>query len=397
MKNLFVFWDEPLSETGGGIHRCIKCLIEHLPVRGYNVFYFYSKDFYQTFTLQYPKDNKTTLNKYELRQFILDKNCDVILGQEAIFSSTFTKAVYSLNLPDVKLVNQYHTTLLYFRKKLNFDFLKYIWYANPTIKNRLGVVMRAIAYPLWRLRVKIKQNAIYRYNYNFSDVSLLLSEYEIPIMSEIIGGKAQAKCVTIHNPLSWCEIANPRILKEKKKEVLMVSRIYNIEKRIDLALKVWEKLEKSGQAEDWTLRIVGEGVDKEMLEEMTRRLNLQNVRWEGRQDPLPYYQRASIFLLTSIAEGWALTLTESMQNGVVPLAFDSYPAVRSIITDGYDGYLVPTKDIDMMAERLATLMHDCKKREQMALNGLESCRRFTIDKVMDQWKVMLDNLLSDRH
>ena len=65
--------------------------------------------------------------------------------------------------------------------------------------------------------------------------------------------------------------------------------------------------------------------------EMAKSMNLQNVIWEKRQDPRPFYKSASLFLLTSIVEGWALTLTESMQTGVVPLAFDSYPAVRSII------------------------------------------------------------------
>ena len=78
--------------------------------------------------------------------------------------------------------------------------------------------------------------------------------------------------------------------------------------------------------------------------------------------------------------------------GVVPIAFDSYPAIRSIITDGHDGYLIPTKNLKMMANKLYELMHDKAKRERMALNGLQSCKRFTINTVMDQWKDMLNQL-----
>lgn len=220
----------------------------------------------------------------------------------------------------------------------------------------------------------------------------MLSEYEKPIFAKIIGKKDPSKCHVIPNPLSWEDVATPDILKHKKKEVLIVSRIYNSEKRIDLALKIWKILQLQGKTDGWTLRIVGDGIHKNYLMEMAKSMNLQNVIWEKRQDPRPFYKSASLFLLTSIVEGWALTLTESMQTGVVPLAFDSYPAVRSIITDGKDGYIVPSKDVKSMASKLSLLMENKSLRERMALNGIDSCRRFEINAVIDQWEKMLNNL-----
>lgn len=392
MKNLLILWDEPLNITWGGIHRTILCLKENLPPRGINVTYMYSKDGYRTYNHEVEANVIKTYNLIDLRKFIVENKFDIILGQEAAFSSTLTRTIKDLNLPDVKLINQYHCSLLYFDKKLNWDYLKYTWSTDKSISSRIGVFLRGALYPLWRYHVKHTQNKIYKYNYENSNISVLLSENEKPILAKITSDELLTKCFAIPNPLSWDKIESPQILQNKKKEVLIVSRIYNIEKRIDLALKVWKLLESRGRNDGWLLRIVGDGIDKEYLMSMATKLNIKNVVWESRQDPKPLYEKASIFLLTSIAEGWALTLTESMQNGVVPIAFDSYPAVRNIITDGHDGFLVPTKNIKMYADKLEELMNNQTVREQMALNGLISSQRFTIDKVIDKWVDMINSL-----
>lgn len=392
MKNLFVFWDEPLNPVGGGIHRCIINLITFMPQRGYNVKYIYSKDFYQTFNYETEEGKIQNIPLKDLGSFLKEQHCDVVLGQEAVFSSTFTKAFSSISMVDIKFVNQYHNTPLYFQKKLTWDYLKFEWITTHSLKSRLALIARGLFYPLWRWNVKRNQNIIYKYNYDNSDVTLLLSEHEKPHLKKMIGEKDLKKCVVIPNPLSWPEIVSTDILKDKQKEVLIVSRIYNSEKRIDLALKVWRILQDRQLNDGWTMRIVGEGIHEAYLKEMTHALGLKNVIWEGRREPLPFYKRASIFLLTSVVEGWALTLTESMQTGVVPIAFDSYPAVRSIITDGYDGFIVPTKNLEILSDRISKLMHDSDTRERMALNGLRSCRRFEVNKIMDQWQNMLDNI-----
>lgn len=392
MKNLFVFWAEPLNLTGGGIHRCIVTLLKYLPQRGFNVYYLYSLDSYKTFHYKSDNNNECVLSVLELRNFLITHKCDIILGEEAAFTADFTKVVRNLNLPNVKFINQYHCTLLYLDKKLTWDYLRFKWDNDTHFFSRIGIIIRGLFYPLWKFNVRRIQNNIFRYNYLNSDVTLLLSEFEKPIMTKIIGKASLDKCIAIPNPLSWEKISTPDILKNKQKEVLMVSRIYNPEKRIDLALKVWKILEQKKVTRDWTLRIVGDGIHKNYLMKEAQAMHLHNVIWENRQDPRPFYERASIFLLTSVAEGWALTLTESMQMGVVPIAFNSYPAINSIITDGYDGYLIPTKNLKKMAIQLMMLMQDKETRDRIALNGLHSCKRFTIDSVMDQWQDMLNHL-----
>lgn len=97
-------------------------------------------------------------------------------------------------------------------------------------------------------------------------------------------------------------------------------------------------------------------------------------------------------MLTSAVEGLGLTLTESMQTEVVPLAFDSYPALRSIITDVYDVCIIEDDNLDAYADRMKYLMTHKEERERIARNGLDSCKRFTIDKIVSQWVDMINGL-----
>ena len=60
---------------------------------------------------------------------------------------------------------------------------------------------------------------------------------------------------------------------------------------------------------------------------------LQRVFFLKGQKTEPYYNEASIFMMTSSFEGWGLTLTEAQQYGCVPLAFHSFASLTDIITD----------------------------------------------------------------
>ena len=219
----------------------------------------------------------------------------------------------------------------------------------------------------------------------------MLSKYEIPYVLARINGADKSRIVSIPNLLSFPTIENEDILSHKKKEVLVISRLYNNEKRIDKVLDIWKIIQERGFT-DWQLKIVGAGKDEEALKQYARELNLNNYSFEGRQVAYPYYLSASIFMMTSRIEGWGLTLTESMQTGVFPMVWDSYPALKEIITDGYDGCIIPNNDVDEYANRLEWLMTHASERQQIAKNGLMSAKRFEIDKIIDLWVNLIESL-----
>ena len=228
-------------------------------------------------------------------------------------------------------------------------------------------------------------------NYDASDKCVMLSSNDWPTLGRYLKHDVSEKCVTIHNPLTFDTIETAECLCHKKKNVLIVSRLNNFEKRLDRALKIWKKIETGG-FDDWHLYIVGWGLQEKMLHNLARKLKLRNVHFEGRQPSEPYYHNASIFMMTSAVEGWGLTLTESMQTGVVPIAFDSYPALHEIITDRYDGCIIRDNDLDAYAVCMEELMRNRKERERIARNGIESCKRFETDKIIVQWVKLIESL-----
>lgn len=393
MKTLFIFWSERLNEQRGGIHRIILLLLKHLPLRGFDVRYLYTLDDYQSFYIfNQEKDKEVTLPVANLKQYLLDNHCDIVLGQDGVFSSKLTEIIKEMNLKDVVFVNEYHNTPILLLLKLSKDYLKFEFKWSKDIKYKLSLILKYIFYPLWHKRIKANLAKMYQFNYDHSDITLLLTEREIPVLEDLLNEKHLDKCYAIPNPLSWEEIADESILNEKKKEVLVVSRIYNPEKRIDLMLKIWKELQRRNVVDDWTLRIVGDGIHREYLMQMADEMGLKNIRWEGWNDPKPFYRKASIFFMTSAGEGWGLTLTESMQTGTVPLAFDTYPALRDIINDGYDGYIIKANNVKLYADRVEQLIKDTELRETIAKNALQSCRRFTTEKIMDKWAEFLKTL-----
>ena len=73
----------------------------------------------------------------------------------------------------------------------------------------------------------------------------------------------------------------------------------------------------------WNLKIVGAGEDYDYYKEYIEKHIIERISLEGQQSPEPYYEEAKIFLMTSKMEGWGLTLTESLQRGVVPIVFNT--------------------------------------------------------------------------
>ena len=392
-KTVFIFWTERLNPLRGGVHRIIILLLKHLPLSGFNVHYLYTLDDYASFNIYNEDSSKEESIKVEnLKSYLLDHHCEIILGQDGVFSNRLTQVVRQMALPGIKFINEYHNSLLLIPNKLSKEYLKFEFVNTKSLRVKIGSAIKYVFYPIWKWKIWKDVSKLYKFNFLNSDVTLLLSSREEPIVRLILSKNEKIKCVAIPNPLSWEKVEDESILIYKKKEVLVVSRIYNPEKRIDLVLKIWCELQKRNVTEGWILRIVGDGIHKPLLMKMAEDMKLRGVVWEGLSNPMPFYHSASLFMMTSSCEGWGLTLTESMQTGVVPLAFDSYPALRSIITDGYDGCIIEDDNLDAYADRMEYLMTHKEERERIARNGLDSCKRFTIDKIVSQWVDMINGL-----
>lgn len=180
----------------------------------------------------------------------------------------------------------------------------------------------------------------------------------------------------------------------KEKTVLFVGRLLEKHKQISRILKIWSYIETNSELDDWKLQIVGDGPDKIYYEKMISSLNLKRVSMEGYKNPLPYYKHASIFVMTSAYEGFPMALVESLQNGVVPIAMDSYSSLHDIIQNKINGIIVGDNDIKSFYKELVVIMKDSSKRNMMAHEGLKSCERYKVSIIVDKWEKIFKELKS---
>ena len=99
------------------------------------------------------------------------------------------------------------------------------------------------------------------------------------------------------------------------------------------------------------LLILGDGPLRSELQSLIEALSLQaSVRLEGYVDnPLKYFAKASVFVLSSRVEGLPNVLVEAMMCGCTPVSTDCPTGPREVLDDGRIGYLVPMQDRTALA------------------------------------------------
>jgi glycosyltransferase involved in cell wall biosynthesis len=313
---------------------------------------------------------------FELKNIISANNIDLIINQwwpiEFYFNATVNtkvKVIKCLHLaPDIKKV-----------------------FNGNDIKSIIGKVI----YPLFRFVEKEKNLRYVDKHIKYSDKFIFLSPFFLEQYKNLRNySNLDKKLDFVYNPLVFDSFITTEEMSLKKKEVLFVGRLIEGHKQVSRILKVWDLITRQGLASEWKLTIVGDGPDKLMYENTTKRMHLQNVFFEGRQDSFPYYKTASIFVMTSAYEGLAMTLLESQQNGVVPVVMDTFLSLHDIIEHKKNGIITEDGNIDSFAKELIMLMQDDNKRNMLATQAIESCKKFNIEVVVDKWESIFKDLVS---
>lgn len=220
------------------------------------------------------------------------------------------------------------------------------------------------------------------------DITVLLSESFIPQYCKYVNC-SKSQITAIGNCVTFNERLPEPQLDAKQKTLLVVSNMTEHAKRISAVLDIWKSVSKKDIAKDWNLVLVGDGQDLDYYRFKAKKLGLERCRFEGRQDPLPYYRQSSILLMTSAFEGFGMVMIEAQQMGCVPVVFESSSSVHDIIEDGFNGLIVPGFDRELFAKRLTSLMDDADELKRMAHNCIEPSDRFSSESIYSKWESIL--------
>lgn len=129
---------------------------------------------------------------------------------------------------------------------------------------------------------------------------------------------------------------------------------------------------------------IGDGPLLSMLKASAIELGVsESCKFVGVRDDLEkIYPVMDLFVLPSLREPFGLVLLEAMASGIPVLATSTGGPV-DFIQPGENGVLVAPKDSNALAEQIANLLSDVKKRERIAAAGLKTVHdRFCIGKMI---------------
>ena len=213
-----------------------------------------------------------------------------------------------------------------------------------------------------------------------ADLVITVSRYCAQRLEELYHVTNAAVVPELIDLESWRRIfrAHPAERLHAKFTVLSVCRFYP-RKRLDVLLSAAAHLRDI--IPELEIRIVGNGPERRRLQGICRDLNLsRTVRWLGDLsiDALAEeYNRADVFCLPSVQEGFGIVFLEAMAASK-PIVAACAAAVPEVVRSGV---LVEPENADALAEGIARLYRDPDLRQSLSLAGSVDVEQFDMNRV----------------
>ena len=179
----------------------------------------------------------------------------------------------------------------------------------------------------------------------------------------------------------------------ENKQAIIVGR-YNSAKGYNYLIDAWREVHKIYP--DWIINIFGSGEYKEKVRKQINDYGLQDVviMNDPTDNIMEEYLKSSIYVMSSVFEGFAMVLLEAMACGLPCVSFDCPYGPKNIITDCEDGYLVEYLNSKALADKICILIDNLEIRQRMGKKGRENVLRFSREKVMSHWVSLFNSILN---
>ena len=195
------------------------------------------------------------------------------------------------------------------------------------------------------------------------------------------------KSTTIYNPNYFNNFRDNH--NRQKSIVAIASNTRWHIKGIDLLIRAWAKI--ASHNPEWNLEIYGRIYEGRNTQELCP-IGYDNAKWMGwRDDIAEVLKTKSIFAITSRNEACPNSLIEAMSQGCACLGTDCDGGIKEIITDGVDGIIAQSENIDDIASKLQMLIDDENLRHRLSAGAIEKVKQFDKNVFFAKW----DNLIEE--
>ena len=205
---------------------------------------------------------------------------------------------------------------------------------------------------------------------------------------EFFPEKALKKAVVLPNPL------NPAFVEgnyegEREKKIVMVGSVYGL-KNQKLVVDAFAPL--ATKYLEYRVEIWGDGEDYHSLKDYISSLHLEKqiLMHGATKEVRKKIEKASLYILSSNAEGMPNSLMEAMALGLPCISTDCpCGGPRALIEDGVNGLLTPVKDVEAMTNAIDRVLGDKEFAEELGRNALKIRETLSPENVNEQWESYL--------
>ena len=144
------------------------------------------------------------------------------------------------------------------------------------------------------------------------------------------------------------------------------------------------------------LEIVGDGPDREKLENLARDLDINDyICFRGEiKGVVSLLQESTMFVLPSLSEGLSNVILEAMACGL-PVVSTRVGGTTDIIQDGINGMLVEPDNVSQLSNAMKQLLKNKKLTEQLGNEARKTIKiKFSMELVVTKYLKLYDQLLS---
>lgn len=182
------------------------------------------------------------------------------------------------------------------------------------------------------------------------------------------------------------ELENFNGRKNKNKNLIMLGRIENKQKRYDLVILAMKKIT------DFTLLIYGDGPDLEQLKTLVIKEKIKNVIFKGStNDVAKALDEASIFIMTSDCEGYPISTIEATKRGLPIILRNTFEAAEDIVINNRNGILLEKNwNEDKFIEAIQKIYnnYDYYQKNTMLIR-----KKYDNSLIKDKWFQLLNDQL----
>ena len=181
----------------------------------------------------------------------------------------------------------------------------------------------------------------------------------------------------------------------ENRQAIIVGR-YNSAKGYNYLIDAWREVHKSHP--DWIINIFGSGEYEDRVRKQINDYGLRNVVIMNNPTDhiMEEYLKSSIYVMSSVFEGFAMVLLEAMACGLPCVSFDCPYGPQNVITDGEDGFLVDYLNSKALADKICQLIENEVLRKQMGQNGRKSVLRYSRETIMPQWVSLFESITKNK-